>query len=167
MKTLYLTRHAKSDWDHPGLPDHERPLNKRGRRDALRMGAFLASHYEAPGQIVSSSAVRARATAEAYAEAFGLSGSALQLEPQLYLASTHTLLEITRLLPAEATTVMLTGHNPGMTEYLDLLTGGNIGNLPTCAVARVGFEVDAWGEVRPGLGQLLSLDVPKALPENA
>lgn len=164
MKMLLLTRHAKSDWAHPGLADHDRPLNKRGESDAPRMADFLAGNYTPPQSIISSTAVRARTTAEVLAGAFGEHAPDIVLEPNLYLADTHTLLEVTRGLPDALTTVMLTGHNPGMTDYLNLLTGGRIDDLPTCSVARVGFELEHWAGIRPGLGTLLSLDTPTGLP---
>jgi len=163
MKTLILTRHAKSDWNHPGLSDHDRPLNRRGRGDAPRMGAFLAARYPAPQHIVSSTAVRANSTAEVLAAAFGYCVTDIQHAARLYLADVQTLLDHTRTLDDGDDAVMLVGHNPGMTDFLNRLTGAGIDNLPTCGVARIAFDIASWTEVAPGQGRLLSLDVPKDL----
>lgn len=165
MKTLILTRHAKSSWKHPGLADHDRPLNRRGRHDAPRMAAHLARHYPAPALIVTSTAVRARITAEILAGALGHEPGTLRQEPELYLATPGTLLTITRELDDAAESAMLVGHNPGMTDFVNLLCAAGLDNLPTCGVARVGFEVPRWAAIAPGQGELLSLDVPKVLDD--
>ncbi|MGB7955227.1 MAG: histidine phosphatase family protein [Candidatus Nitrosopolaris sp.] len=68
MKSVLVLRHAKSSWKHPDLTDHERPLNKRGKRDAPSMGRLLKKAHLVPGIIISSTAIRARATAEAVAK---------------------------------------------------------------------------------------------------
>jgi phosphohistidine phosphatase len=165
MKTLILARHAKSSWKHPELSDHERPLNKRGREDAPRMGAHLAAHYPAPQHIISSSAVRAIETAKMLAQALGYAAQDIEVRSTLYLADVAALLALTHTLPDQLHSVMLVGHNPGMTEYLNRLTRADIDNLPTSGVARIGFAVARWVELQAGHGQLLSLDVPKALPQ--
>jgi phosphohistidine phosphatase len=163
MKTLILARHAKSDWNHPELSDHDRPLNKRGRTDAPRMAAFLAAHYPPPQRVVSSTAVRANTTAEILAAAFGHAATDIQHAARLYLADVQTLLSQARALDDHDQTVMLVGHNPGMTDFLNRLTDAGIDNLPTCGVARVAFDVARWAELAPGQGRLLSLDVPNSL----
>lgn len=164
MKTLILTRHAKSSWKDAGLSDHDRPLNERGRGDAPRMAAHLAANYPVPQHIVSSTALRAATTARSLAERLACPAENLAYLPRLYLADPATLLAVARELPDELDTVMLVGHNPGMTEFLNALTGAGIENLPTCGVARVGFEVASWRDMAPGVGRLLSLDVPRTLP---
>ena len=85
MKTLLVLRHAKSSWNDPALDDHERPLNKRGRRDAPRMGELVREYGLIPDVVISSDAVRARLTAEAVAEAARYPGEIL-LDPRLYMA---------------------------------------------------------------------------------
>ncbi|MDR2997756.1 MAG: histidine phosphatase family protein, partial [Microbacterium sp.] len=91
MKTLFLARHAKSDWGMPGYSDHDRPLNPRGRRDAPAMARRLVSEGVALDRIVSSTATRARATAGEYAAAFGLT---VHEEPLLYAASARSILQV-------------------------------------------------------------------------
>jgi phosphohistidine phosphatase len=166
MKTLILARHAKSSWKHPELSDHDRPLNKRGRRDAPRMGEYLAAQYAPPQYIISSSALRALCTAEVLTQAFGRKTGDIERQPSLYLADAATLLTLARELPDELDSVMLVGHNLGMTDCLNRLAAAGIDNLPTCGVARIGFDVARWSDLQAGQGRLLSLDVPKALPDS-
>lgn len=163
MKTLFLTRHAKSSWKHPGLSDHDRPLNRRGEADAPRMAAFLAANYPTPTLLVSSTAVRALTTAEMLAQGFGYPATEVRRLPQLYLADVPTLLTVARELPDETDVALLVAHNPGMTDCLNALAGAGIDNLPTCGVARIAFDAAHWAELQPAQGRLLSLDVPKAL----
>jgi phosphohistidine phosphatase len=165
MKTLILARHAKSSWKHPQLTDHERPLNKRGRTDAPRMAAHLARNHPRPALIVTSTAERARITAETLAHAFGPGPGAPRQEPELYLATPGTLLAIARALDDQADSAMLVGHNPGMTDFINLLCEAGLDNLPTCGVARIGFDLLHWSAIEPGSGELLSLDVPKGLDD--
>jgi phosphohistidine phosphatase len=116
MKTLLVLRHAKSSWNDPALDDHERPLNKRGRRDAPRMGELLREHGLIPDVVISSDAVRARLTAEAVAGAAGYAG-AIVLDPRLYLAGPADILSLLQRVRGKAETVMIVGHNPGLESW--------------------------------------------------
>lgn len=157
MKTLLLARHAKSDWGVPGVADHDRPLNTRGRRDAPAMARRLLGDGTRIDRIVSSTATRARSTADEYAAAFGLS---VVEEPLLYAASARSILAIAAALPEAAQVVMLVGHNPGMTDAVDELTGA-YAELPTCAVAECAVDVDSWAELIEGSGRLLRVRTPR------
>src|SRR4029450_11617432 len=95
MKTLLVLRHAKSSWNDPALDDHERPLNKRGRRDAPRMGELVREYGLIPDIVISSDAVRARLTAEAVAEAARYTGE-IMLDQHLYMASPADILSLLR-----------------------------------------------------------------------
>lgn len=137
--TLALVRHAKSDWGDPGLDDHERPLNDRGMRDAPRMARRLAESGFRPDVILSSTAVRARTTAEAFAAELR---AGVSLLPELYGAPARTL-----LAAAEATgapSVMVVAHDPGMSVLAAELSGDGIGHMPTCAVATFTWHVPDW-----------------------
>jgi phosphohistidine phosphatase len=142
MKTLLILRHAKSSWNGPVRDDHERPLNDRGVRDAPRVGAMLRDHGLIPDVIVSSDAVRARLTAEAVVDAAGYSGQIL-LDRQLYLADPADILSVLRDVPENADIVMIVGHNPGLEDLVELLTG-EAHDMPTAALARVVLPVDSW-----------------------
>ncbi|WP_217180660.1 histidine phosphatase family protein [Streptomyces sp. AC495_CC817] len=157
MKTLLLARHAKSDWGVPGLSDHDRPLNSRGRRDAPVMARRLVDEGVVLDRIVSSSATRARATAEEYAAAAGLG---VVEEPLLYAATARTILAIAAALPDECEAAMLVGHNPGMSEAVWELTGADAA-LPTCAVAECAVDIGSWAELIEGSGRLLRLRTPR------
>src|SRR5712691_5192063 len=113
MHTLYLLRHAKSDWSDPTLPDHERPLAQRGRRDAKRIGRHLVQLGIAPELVLCSSARRARETLERLQPAFGTT-STVKVEAELYAASSDQLLDRIRAVPEKVTSLMLIGHNPGL-----------------------------------------------------
>src|SRR6266545_2343824 len=114
MKTLLVLRHAKSSWEQPSLDDHTRPLNARGERDAPRMGRLVRAEHLAPDLMISSDAARARATAEAMAEAARYSGT-IRLEPRLYHASASEIIDVLRTeIDEDVATVMIVGHNPGL-----------------------------------------------------
>lgn len=144
MKTLLILRHAKSSWSHPELSDHERPLNKRGKHDAPRMGELIKQLDLVPEIIMSSTAQRAKQTAERVAEACGFDGSIL-LVPDFYHGEYETFLELLREVPDDVQRVMIVGHNPDLEEFLDELTDGYT-RLPTAALAQVELPIQRWGD---------------------
>lgn len=139
MITLVLVRHAKSDWGDPGLDDHDRPLNDRGRRDAPRMAQRLADTGFRPDLLLSSTALRARTTAQAFS---GALGAEVALDPGLYGASADAILAAAAA--TRAASVLVVAHDPGMTVLAGRLSGGGIGHMPTCAVARFVWRQDDW-----------------------
>jgi phosphohistidine phosphatase len=160
MKTLYICRHAKSSWADPGMSDFDRPLNDRGRRNAPMMARIFKERGEKVDLFVTSPAVRAITTARYFIGAHGLQENELIKEPRIYEASLRTLLAIINELPPTAESVMLFGHNPGFTEVIEYLSDRQIGNLPTCGIARITFEMDDWKPVSGGTGSLDWLEVP-------
>ncbi|MHC5023023.1 MAG: SixA phosphatase family protein [Planctomycetota bacterium] len=144
MKSLLLLRHAKSSWKEPGLTDHDRPLNKRGRRDAPRMGRLLLDEHLVPDCIISSTARRARLTAEAVAEVCDCE-DALQLDADLYHGAPESMLEVIRGLPPSCGRALLVGHNPGLEELLERLAG-TVETLPTAALVHLELPVDEWSQ---------------------
>lgn len=161
MKTLTLLRHAKSSWKQPDLSDFERPLNGRGRDDAPEMGHRLARRGLQPTHIVSSPVVRARATAEAVADALGYPPERIAWEPRVYEASTGVLLKILREQPDDASHLLLVGHNPGLTQLANLLADDRLENLPTAGAYTLSLPVEHWLETEFGAGTRLALDIPK------
>lgn len=139
MRTLVLIRHAKSDWGDPGLDDHDRPLNERGRRDAPALAHRLAATGLSRGVLLSSTALRARTTAAAFGEALGVDP---QLREDLYGAPARSLLAAAAETGAE--TVLIVAHDPGMTVLAERLSGGGIGHMPTCGVATFRWDTDDW-----------------------
>ncbi len=161
MKSLYLARHAKSSWDDTDLSDFDRPLNKRGLRDAPFIGGLLAGMGERPEVIVTSPAKRAASTARFFAEALGLpSAMVVELRP-LYAASPETILGVVRELDDQFTRAMIVGHNPGMTQAADELAPGSVLHMPTCSVAAFDLPVDSWMMLRVGKGKLRFFETPK------
>ena len=163
MKTLLIMRHAKSSWKAEGLPDDQRPLNKRGQADAPRMGRLLRENSLTPQAILSSTAVRAKQTAQAAAEACGFEGD-IQFEASLYGAPAETFLYFLRALPAEPPIVMVVGHNPGVEELLAELTGEDE-HLSTGSIARLELDMARWADLRAETtGRLETLWRPRELP---
>ena len=157
---LYLVRHAKSSWAERGLPDHDRPLNARGRSDAPRMFERLHSAATVPELIVSSDAVRAASTARLLHEAIQGRPEQIAFEAGLYHAGVEQITAIARALPDSAQTVALVGHNPGMTYTANELAENlDLDNLPTCGIVGIHFDIHRWAELTSGL--LCYFDYPK------
>ena len=162
MRTLLILRHAKSSWKDDSLPDHDRPLNKRGLKDAPRMGQLLRREDLLPDLILCSSAKRARVTAELVAEESGYEGE-LRLKDDLYAFDAEAYLEALTELSDGYDRVMVVGHNPAMEELLEALTGG-FERLPTAALAMVELPIDRWSELEDEPeGKLTHLWRPKEL----
>jgi phosphohistidine phosphatase len=168
VRTLYLLRHAKSSWDDRTLPDRERPLAPRGRRDAKRIARHLLREHIEPELVVCSPAVRTRETLELVRPALG-TASTVTLEDGLYAASADELLERLRRVPVTVASVMLIGHNPGVQELaIDLAsTGTELERLeakfPTAALATLTFANADWNLLAPGEAVLAGYVVPKGL----
>lgn len=145
MKILLLLRHAKSSWKDESLPDHERPLAKRGFRDAPRIGQLLREENLHPDLILSSTSRRTRQTVELVTDASGFGGDVRWLE-ELYAAPPEEYLEAVRALPDTYGCVMVVGHNPGLEELLDLLTG-EAESLTTAALAQVNLPIHSWSDL--------------------
>lgn len=161
MKALYLLRHAKSSWKETGLRDFDRPLNNRGREAAPLVGRFIRKGRLRIDVVLSSPATRARQTAALVKESAGLSAEPLYDE-RIYEADAGRLLEVVRQAAASADALMLVGHNPGMEELVELLTGERR-EMPTAALACISLDVEKWGKVRAGAGRLEWLVRPKEL----
>ena len=130
MKTLILLRHAKSSWKDPYLSDHDRPLNKRGKRDAPLMARVYKRHFSTPDLIMCSSSERTKATANAFIQELGVGIEKLEYERDLYHADAFEMLRIISLVDSGVNTLLVIGHNPGITilaridaEYTDLWDG--------------------------------------------
>jgi phosphohistidine phosphatase len=160
MKTLYLMRHAKSSWKDNQLMDHERPLKKKGRKDATSMGTMLSGKKRTPAIIYSSTAERARETAGIVAETSGYIGE-VHYDQRLYLAEPDTLIAFIHELPDNVENILLVGHNPGL-EALAQVLSGKIVALPTAAIAHFKLEVDQWKNINLATrGEMAHLWVPK------
>ena len=161
MKTLYMVRHAKSSWDYPELDDIDRPLSKRGKKNAPEMGRRLAARNILPQILVCSPAKRAISTALRIADEIGFPREAIVSEDRLYLASVEDIVDVIRQTGNEVNSLMIFGHNPGFTDTANRLCGSDIYNIPTCGIAAIRFDIDDWQSVEPGEGHLLFFDFPK------
>ncbi len=161
MKTLTIVRHAKSSWNEPGLSDRERPLNKRGQRDAPRMGKRIADAGIRPSLIVSSPATRAWTTAQIIAEELSYPVEFLQRENSLYLASLNDILDVIVAQDDGFKSLMVVGHNPGLTNMVNFLSPGITGNLPTAGVVSVTIDQDNWKLYEQPNTELILHDCPK------
>jgi phosphohistidine phosphatase len=160
MKTLLILRHAKSSWKHAELADIDRPLNKRGQRQSPEMGRLVREENLTPDLILSSPAARARTTAEVVAQESGYE-EVVELEPQFYPGAPEDYLRVLRRVPEPARSVMVVGHNPGLEELLEALTG-QAEPLPTAALAQVLLPVQSWRELSSATrGQLVNLWTPR------
>lgn len=165
-RTLFLLRHAKSGWDDPSMADFDRPLSKRGEREAADLRDLIEALGYAPDFIVCSTARRTRETLA------GLLGAlpgetAISLTRALYEAPAERLLGFIRSLPNEATSVMLIGHNPGMEDLARRLAGSGeaaalqalASKYPPAGLAEIRFETD-WAALDAGTGSLAAFHTP-------
>jgi phosphohistidine phosphatase len=164
-RRLILLRHAKSDW--PDVPDRDRPLAKRGRRDAPVVGRWMRDHGYRPDAVVCSAARRTWQTWDLVAKELGGS-PAVTFEPRAYAASALTLLYLVRELPRTFRTALLIGHNPGIEELAASLTEPPDGDdapglrFPTAAMAVLELGGD-WADLAPGDARLLAFTTPADL----
>jgi phosphohistidine phosphatase len=162
MKSVLILRHAKSSWKDPDLPEHDRPLNKRGKRDAPLMGRLLKREDLVPEIMISSTAIRARSTAEAVAKASGHKGEII-LNKSLYAAGPEAYLGVMHDLSDEYIRVLIIGHNPGLEELVEMLTG-EIHLMPTCSLAHLKFRVGKWSVIDNKIkGQVAQIWRPRDL----
>jgi phosphohistidine phosphatase len=163
MLTLLVLRHAKSSWGDPALPDHDRPLNARGEKDAPRMAHLVCEQGLAPALILSSTAARALATAQAVQAAAG-PGCELRPLDGLYAAGPQAYVEALARLGEFPQRVMVVGHNPDLEELVEALTG-EAAEMPTAALAQIELPLARWselaGEFESPPGRLVNRWIPK------
>ncbi len=162
MKTLLLMRHAKSSWKDTELSDIDRPLNKRGKKDAPFMGAVLKEKELVPQLILSSTAVRARQTVELVTAACNYTGETRYLD-YFYLAEPAAYLRGLAEVSNDLERVMVIGHNPGLEGLLQILSG-RIEALPTSTIAYLSLPVSSWRDLHEDTeGELLELLNPRQM----
>lgn len=166
---MYLLRHAKSSWDDPDRPDHERPLAPRGVRDAKRMAGHLRDGHVEPELVICSSARRTVDTLEPLRTAFP--DATILVEDEVYAASESRLLDRLRRIPEGVGSAMLIGHNPGLQDLAVSLAGRGDQDLrqrleskfPTAALTTFAIEDGAWSSLEPGAAELVGFVTPKEL----
>jgi len=164
MKTLLLLRHAKSSWKDSDVDDHERPLNKRGKKDAPKIGRMVRDDDLLPDLIVSSSAKRCRKTADHVIEQSGYRGET-RLSSELYEANGEKLRDFLSQLDDRISRVLLIAHNPGLEEFLEPLVG-EYTPLSTAALAHVELSLDRWADLASDTrGNLIKVSQPRELED--
>lgn len=167
MKELYLVRHAKSDWSSPASTDFARPLNKRGSKDAKRIGKKIAELNWIPQRIISSTAERATQTCQIICKHAKIDTNIVEWKAEVYEANVITLLEVIAATPDSIDSLMLLGHNPGLEWLLldlcDDVPAQEDGKIITTAnVVKVNLQ-DAWSDLQANSGELVDLIRPKTL----
>lgn len=161
MKTIFIVRHAKSSWKYPRLDDFERPLNKRGYRDAPLMGRRLKKRQVMPERIFASPAVRAAMTARIIAAALGYPLRDICYSEALYDFSESSLLQVVRQMDDTISKAMIVGHNPAVTALANHVGDQVVSNLPTAAVYAVATAVSRWADIDAQCGKVVFFDFPK------
>jgi phosphohistidine phosphatase len=161
MKTVLLIRHAKSSWDDSSVSDFDRPLNERGKKNAPEMAVRLHDKGIRPDMLVSSPAKRAKQTAKAFQKILEVRD--LEFIDELYLPSTEAFAKVISNLPAKVNSVAIFSHNPGITEFANLLTTTRIDNMPTTSVFAVKAEVKDWADFTAQHTRFWFFDYPKAI----
>ena len=168
MKTVLLLRHAKSDWGQPGLADFDRPLAKRGLKDAPRMGQVLADFEMTPDKILASPARRAKQTTELVAEACGYKKTAIEWHDSFYGGYSDDLITALQRLPDSVERAMLVGHNPTMEETAAALLVGDADEklsitIPTAGLLCLDLDIMTWTDLEPGDAILRWYLIPKLI----
>jgi phosphohistidine phosphatase len=161
MKTLYLVRHAKSSWKYPNLDDFERPLNKRGRKNAPFMGKILKRLKVSPDLIISSPANRAATTARAVAAKIDYPLENIRYSESIYVFSEGTLIQVVKHIDDDVINAMVVGHNPALNGLANYLGDQPISNIPTAGIYCLDLNVASWTEIRQNCGLLKFFEFPK------
>ncbi len=161
MKTLYLVRHAKSSWKYPRLDDFERPLNKRGRKNAPFMGSILRELKASPDIIVSSPANRAAMTARIIAAALDYPLDDIRYSEAIYEFGEKALIEVVKEIDDDVNQAMVVGHNPATNGLANYIGDQSIGNIPTCGVFCVELDIASWSNIKAHCGKVKFFEYPK------
>lgn len=162
MRNLYLIRHGKSDWNADYDKDHNRPLNKRGQRDAAKIGAYMKRASVQPDRVLCSSALRTRQTLELLTEEAGWRGEVF-VEKSLYLADPEEVYRLIRSQPEQIQTLVIIGHQPFTGEVASHFLGGRHLEVPTACVIGMEFDALSWSDVKGEQGRLLMHLLPRRL----
>ncbi len=161
MKEICLFRHAKSSWKYPKLDDFERPLNKRGRKNAPFMGQILHDIGLVPDLIISSPASRAATTARIVAMVLNYPREQIQYLASIYESGHGNLINILSNSDDRLERIMLVGHNPALTILANKIGDTPIANLPTSGAYCVAFNISSWSQIKKKSGKLQFFEFPK------
>ncbi len=166
MKTLYIVRHAKSSWDHPGLEDYQRPLLEKGKKRTKYINDYLIQNNTQIDLIMSSHAVRARETANIIANALNYPVNEIVISKNIYHGNTDSLFNLFFDLDNKLSSLMIVGHNPTFTYFANYFLDDSIDNFPTSGIVCIEFDTDNWEEI-PNAGKKTKFVIsPKSVKEN-
>jgi phosphohistidine phosphatase len=162
MKSLYLLRHAKSSWAESGLSDQQRPLNKRGLGDAPTMGDRFRDRGESLDHIVTSPALRARQTAELFAENCGFDPDSIAVDTDLYFLGSGSIEDSIQRQDDHLQSLMLVFHNPDITHFVNSIDYEfRIDNMPTCGLVKLACDIAQWRDWARASSAFDYFDFPK------
>jgi len=164
MKALYLVRHAKSSWKYPQLDDFERPLNKRGRKNAPFMGRVLKKRDVLPDLVLSSPANRTTMTARIIAGKIGFPLEKIVYTESIYCASSHIIIKQIKQVDNKVNKLMIVGHNPAITNLANTLGDKPVSNVPTSAIYCIDLNISAWKKIKNRSGKTQFFEYPKKYP---
>jgi phosphohistidine phosphatase len=162
LKTLLLVRHAKSDWNDASLSDFDRPLNERGKRDAPAMAHRLLDKKIAIDVFISSPAKRAKKTATIISKEYGKDKEGLILIDELYGAGEDVFFDVISKADNKFDSIAVFSHNPGITDFANMLTDARIDNIPTCGIFAVTIDCKKWTDFKHAKKEFWFFDYPKA-----
>ena len=161
MKELLLIRHAKSDWDDPSLSDFDRPLNKRGKSDAPVMAHRLLDKKIKIDAFISSPAKRAKKTASIFAKEYKIEKKDILLFEELYAAEANVFFEVISHTDDKFDNIAVFSHNPGLTDFANLLSDVRIDNIPTCGVFALKIDTKSWANFKEAKKGFWFFDYPR------
>lgn len=160
MKELILIRHAKSSWKDSSLDDFDRPLNKRGKKNAPFMAKRLKKKELFPDLIISSPSLRTKLTLDYFLKEFKYKKDVV-FEDSIYEAPYENLLNVIKNVPNSVNQLFFIGHNPGLNGLSDFLLGGFYENIPTSGVLKIVFYTDSWKDISKNNSKLEFFEYPK------
>jgi len=163
MKQLYLIRHAKSSWSDAILSDFDRPLNKRGLKDAPKMGQYMLQQNIKLDLIISSPANGAYTTASIIAHEISYPKAKIKKIDNLYLADIATFFSTVKGTPNDINNLALFSHNGGISDFANILTSAKIDNMPTCSIFAIQFNINSWDDIDKNIGEFMFFKAPKQL----
>lgn len=161
MKTVYLVRHAKSDWENVNLSDIERPLNERGYLNANIMSKWFREKQDNPELIITSPAIRAITTALIFAKNLNYNSNLLSIKKELYESSVKDYLSVVTKTDEQYKSIMLFAHNPTITSFAESLCKSLPMEMPTCAITGIHFDCKKWADLKTTKGELFLFEYPK------
>jgi phosphohistidine phosphatase len=160
-KLLHLVRHGKSSWDMTDIEDFDRSLTEKGIRNNHIISRRFILNFPEVGLIVTSPATRAVATAICFARTLKTPTKDISINNSLYFAGLDSIFKIIKNAPDNINSLMLVGHNPELTELLNLFLPSLAEEMPTSSVASISFKAERWDQISPQVVSEWFFDYPK------